>query len=567
MVEVNQFFKEFKIQSVSEFFRRNVVMFGYMGKVCLLMIFVYEVVINFFDVCEEVGILFYVRVEIEEFGNEYYKVVVEDNGFGILEKYIIYVFGKMFVGIKVYRNIQSCGQQGIGISGVVMFVQIMSGKVICVIILIGNDEIIEVWVKIDVDKNEGKIVKKEKYLNLKGWCGMRIEFEVKNVKYMCFKQGVFWYFKLMVIVNFYVYIEFIELDGKFIVFLRLSDYILELLVEMKFYLKGVFIDDVYRLVKKMRRNIVRRFFIGEFLRISDKKVDEFIEYIVVFRLIKIVEDKKFQEQYYQKFMEGYVKVVFRVFKGYIKVVKQVVKMMEKLFEKFIWYEVEEIVEVFKYMKFLVFLIYGLRFIGEENIEKGFKGIFKLEFVIVVIRLLKVYLGGILFQVEVGIVYGGEILVGFDFYCYVNRVLFLFDVGLCVIIQVVCFIDWKCYKIDDFDRVLFVFMINVVLVYVFYIGIGKQSIVSVDEIYNEICLVIMDVVRRFQIYLSGKYRKLVQVKRRKIFEKYVFEIVRVLSILMGEFEEKIREYFIRFIESKFVSVEVEEVVVEEVVENV
>lgn len=80
-------------------------MFGYMGKVCLLMIFVYEVVINFFDVCEEVGILFYVRVEIEEFGNEYYKVVVEDNGFGILEKYIIYVFGKMFVGIKVYRNI------------------------------------------------------------------------------------------------------------------------------------------------------------------------------------------------------------------------------------------------------------------------------------------------------------------------------------------------------------------------------------------------------------------------------------------------------------------------------
>lgn len=336
---------------------------------------------------------------------------------------------------------------------------------------------------------------------------------------------------------------------------------------MKFYLKGVFIDDVYRLVKKMRRNIVRRFFIGEFLRISDKKVDEFIEYIVVFRLIKIVEDKKFQEQYYQKFMEGYVKVVFRVFKGYIKVVKQVVKMMEKLFEKFIWYEVEEIVEVFKYMKFLVFLIYGLRFIGEENIEKGFKGIFKLEFVIVVIRLLKVYLGGILFQVEVGIVYGGEILVGFDFYCYVNRVLFLFDVGLCVIIQVVCFIDWKCYKIDDFDRVLFVFMINVVLVYVFYIGIGKQSIVSVDEIYNEICLVIMDVVRRFQIYLSGKYRKLVQVKRRKIFEKYVFEIVRVLSILMGEFEEKIREYFIRFIESKFVSVEVEEVVVEEVVENV
>jgi len=33
MAEANQLFKEFKVQSVSEFFRRNAAMLGYTGKV------------------------------------------------------------------------------------------------------------------------------------------------------------------------------------------------------------------------------------------------------------------------------------------------------------------------------------------------------------------------------------------------------------------------------------------------------------------------------------------------------------------------------------------------------
>ena len=554
MAEASQLFKEFKIQSVSEFFRRNAAMLGYTGKVRSLTTLVHEAVTNSLDACEEAGIPPYIRVEIEELGREHYKVVVEDNGPGIPEKYITHVFGKMLAGTKAHRNIQSRGQQGIGISGAVMFAQITSGKATRVITSTGNDEIIEAWVKIDVDKNEGKIVKKERHPNPKGWRGTRIELEVKNVKYMRSRQGVYWYLKLTAIANPHAHIELIEPDGRLIVFPRSSDEIPKPPVEMKPHPKGVLTDDVYRLAKRTRKTTVRRFLIGEFSRISDKKVDELVEYIAALRLIKTLKDRKLMEQYYQRLIEGNVKAVLRSFRGYTKVIKQVAKMMEKPPEKLSWQEAEEIVEAFKYMKFLAPPTHGLRPIGEENIEKGLKGILKPEFVTAVTRPPKVYSGGIPFQVEVGIAYGGEIPSGFDLYRYANRVPLLFDAGSCVTTQAARSIDWKRYKIDDPDRAPLVLMINVVSVHVPYTGTGKQSIASVDEIYNEIRLAIMDAARRLQTYLSGKHRRLAQVRRKKTFEKYVPEIARALSILTGEPEERIREYFLRFIENHFASKE-------------
>lgn len=566
MAEANQLFKEFKIQSVSEFFRRNAAMLGYTGKVRSLTTLVHEAVTNSLDACEEAGIPPYVRVEVEELGREHYKVVVEDNGPGIPEKYITHVFGKMLAGTKAHRNIQSRGQQGIGISGAVMFAQVTSGKATRVITSTGDD-IIEAWVKIDVEKNEGKIVKKERHPNPKGWRGTRIELEVKNVRYIRSKQGVYWYLKLTAIANPHAHIELIEPDGKLIVFPRSTEEVPKPPVEMKPHPRGVMTDDIYRMSRKTRRNTVRRFLVGEFSRISDKKVDELIEYIAALRLIKTEQDKNVQEQLYKRLAEGDVKAVLRSFRGYTKVVKQVAKMMEKPPETLTWHEAEEIVEAFKYMKFLAPPTHGLRPIGEENIEKGLTTILKPEFVTAVTRPPKVYSGGIPFQVEVGIAYGGEIPSGFELMRYANRVPLLFDARACVTTSAARSIDWKRYKVDDPDRAPLVLMINVVSVHVPYTGTGKQSIASDDDIYNEIRLAIMDAARKLQTYLSGKHRRLYQVKRRKTFEKYVPEIARALSILVGVPEEEVKKYFLSFIESRFSDSDVEEpAVVEEVAEN-
>ncbi|AEH24043.1 DNA topoisomerase VI subunit B [Pyrococcus yayanosii] len=561
MAEAKDIFKEFKVQSVSEFFRRNAAMLGYTGKVRSLTTIVHEAVTNSLDACEEAGILPYIRVEIEELGKEHYKIIVEDNGPGIPEKFIPHVFGKMLAGTKAHRNIQSRGQQGIGISGAVMFAQITSGKATRVITSTGGD-IVEAWVKIDVQKNEGKIVKKVRHPNPKGWRGTRIELEVKDVRYVRSKQGVYWYLKLTAIANPHAHIELIEPDGKLIIFPRSSEEIPKPPVEMKPHPKGVMTDDVYTMAHKTGRSTVRRFLVSEFSRISDKKVDELVKYIAALRLIKEEDDKAVRDQIYERLANGDVDGVLKSFgRKWRKVVREVEKIMEKPPEKLTWHEAEEIVEAFKLMKFLAPPTHGLRPIGEENIEKGLMGILKPEFVTAVTRAPRVYAGGIPFQVEVGLAYGGQI-TGPEILRYANRVPLLFDAGSCVITSAVRSIDWKRYRIDSFENAPLVVMVNVVSVHVPYTSTGKQSIADVEEIYNEIRLAIMDAARKLATYLGGKYRRLYQVKRRKTFEKYLPEITRSLHIITGEPEEKIKEYFLNLIESRFQSIEG----IEEVAEN-
>lgn len=553
--EANKLFKEFKIQSVSEFFRRNAAMLGYTGKLRSFTTLIHEAVTNSLDACEEAGILPYVRVEIEELGTEHYKIIVEDNGPGIPEKFIAHVFGKMLAGTKAHRNIQSRGQQGIGISGAVMFAQITSGKATRVITSTGGDEIIEAWVGIDVEKNEGKIFKKIKHPNPTGWRGTRIEMEVKEVRYIRSKQGPYWYLKLTAIANPHAHIELIEPDGKLIVFPRSSEEVPESPEEMKPHPKGVMTDDVYRMARRTTRTTVRTFLIGEFSRISDKKIDELVKYIAALRLIKEEEEQNVREQLLKRLAEGEVDRIIASFgrKGK-KVLGEVRKIMEKSPDKLTWHEAEEIVEAFKYMTFLAPPTHGLRPIGEENIEKGLLGILKPEFVTAVTRPPKVYRGGVPFQVEVGLAFGGELSSGFDLLRYANRVPLLFDAGSCVITSAARNIDWKRYKVDDLERIPLVLLINVVSVHVPYTSTGKQSVASEGEIYEEIRLAVMEVARRLAKYLGGKHRKLYQVKRRKTFEKYVPEISRALSILTGEPETTIKSLLIKIIEKKFETIE-------------
>ncbi|AIF69816.1 DNA topoisomerase [Palaeococcus pacificus DY20341] len=554
--EAKELFKEFKIQSVSEFFRRNAAMLGYTGKVRSFTTLIHEAVTNALDACEEAGILPYVKVEIEELGKEHYKLIVEDNGPGIPEKFISHVFGKMLAGTKAHRNIQSRGQQGIGISGAVMFAQMTSGKATRVITSTGGDEIIEAWVMIDVEKNEGKVVKKIKHPNPTGWRGTRIEMEVKDVRYIRSKQGPYWYLKLTAIANPHAHIELIEPDGKLIVFPRGSEEIPKPPEEMKPHPRGVITDDLFRMAKKTRRSTVKRFLVGEFSRISSQKVSEIVKYVAALRLINGVEEEQKKKQLYERLANGEVDIILKSFgKRGKQTLRQVEKIMEKEPSKLTWHEAEEIIEAFKYIKFLAPPTSGLRPIGEENIEKGLTNILNPEFVTSLTRSPKVYRGGIPFQVEVALAFGGS-LSGFDILRYANRVPLLFDAGSCVTTSAVRSVDWKRYKVDNLEDAPMVVFVNVISVHVPYTSTGKQSIASEEEIYEEIRLALMEIGRRLKKYLSGKHRKLHQVKRRRTLEKYVDEVAEALSILTEKPKEEIKPYFLGLIEKKFEAPEVE-----------
>lgn len=181
MVLAKDIFKEFREHSVSEFFRKNAAMLGYTGKIRSLTTVVHEGVTNAIDAAEDAGILPSVFVAIKSMneGSDHYKVVIEDNASGIPDEYIPRVFGRMLAGTKLHRNVQNRGQQGIGISGGVMFSQATSGQPAEVITSTGDgDDISYNEVMIDVNKNRGKIMDHKK---LEGdWRGTRIEFEVKE---------------------------------------------------------------------------------------------------------------------------------------------------------------------------------------------------------------------------------------------------------------------------------------------------------------------------------------------------------------------------------------------------
>jgi len=195
LVLAKDIFKEFREHSVSEFFRKNAAMLGYTGKIRSLTTVIHEGVTNAIDAAEDAGILPSVFVSIRSMeDSNHYKVVIEDNASGVPEEYIPRVFGRMLAGTKMHRNVQNRGQQGIGISGGVMFAQSTSGQPTKIFTSTEDgDEISYNEVMIDVNKNEGKILDHKK---MEGdWRGTRVEFEVKDVIYQRSRYGPYNYLR------------------------------------------------------------------------------------------------------------------------------------------------------------------------------------------------------------------------------------------------------------------------------------------------------------------------------------------------------------------------------------
>ncbi len=494
-------FKEFREHSVSEFFRKNAAMLGYTGKIRSLTTVVHEGVTNAIDAAEESNVLPAVRVVIKRIDEDpqHFKIIIEDNASGIPEKYIPDVFGKMLAGTKLHRNMQSRGQQGIGISGSVMFSQITSGKPTAVFTSTGDGQVVRADVMIDVDRNEGKIVNSEKS---KGkWRGTRVELEVKDVAYMRSRYGPFNYLRMTAMANPHVQITFIEPDGTLTTFERATEEVPERPRSMPPHPWGVTADDLLSLAKYTKGRTVAGFLTSDLSRVSKGKVEE------IRRLSEVDLDKKPSE--------------------------------------LTWEEAEKIVAAFRQIKFMAPPTAGLRPIGAEDIEKGMRQILNPEFVHAVTRSPKVYRGGIPFIVEAGIAYGGGAgkgaeaeAEGLELIRFANRAPLIFDQGGCAITAAVRSIDWRRYGVDILTAPLTLF-VNVVSAYVPYTSAGKQSVADDPDVYEEVRSAIMDVARELKRHLYRKIRIKEREQRAGIFERYLPVIAKKAASLAGTKEPDIK----------------------------
>jgi DNA topoisomerase VI subunit B len=119
--------------SISEFFTKNRHLLGFDNASRALLTSVKEAVDNSLDAAEEGSILPDIQVRIEELAETRFRMVVEDNGPGIVKAQVPKVFGKLLYGSKFHRLRQSRGQQGIGISAAGMYGQLTTGKPVRVV--------------------------------------------------------------------------------------------------------------------------------------------------------------------------------------------------------------------------------------------------------------------------------------------------------------------------------------------------------------------------------------------------------------------------------------------------
>ncbi|MCK4521165.1 MAG: ATP-binding protein, partial [Nanoarchaeota archaeon] len=114
--------------SVAAFFEKNRHLLGFDNKRKALLTVIKEAVDNSVDACEEADVLPEISIELIDLGNDRFRVIVEDNGPGIIKKQIPPVFARLLYGSKFHKLSQTRGQQGIGISAAVMYSQLTTGK-------------------------------------------------------------------------------------------------------------------------------------------------------------------------------------------------------------------------------------------------------------------------------------------------------------------------------------------------------------------------------------------------------------------------------------------------------
>jgi DNA topoisomerase-6 subunit B len=471
-------------------------MLGFSGKIRSLTVVFHELITNSFDAAEEAGILPEIKIDLKRLDKEHYVLRHSDNGPGIPEKFIMKVYCTMFAGSK-FRNIQSRGQQGLGCSGCVLLSQMTTGEPAHVISgYQENGELkgIKMDFKMDVKKNKGMLLHKEKYpVDHTGVC---IELQFKDVSYSLAEQGAFEYIRRTMIGNPHAKIIFRDPSGHKYIFNRASDIVPPLPKEVLPHPKGVTADDLIFMAKHTDKRRFKSLLTSSLSRMSAKRIKE-VEELTGIDLNKRPKDMK-------------------------------------------WAEAEAIVHAFSKMKFMAPPTNGLIPIGSDQIEKGMKQILKPEFITSITRKPVTYKGGVAFIVEAGIAYGGDCgrLISdqrkAEIMRFANRVPLSFDQGSCAITEALKSIDWKRYGIRDLDNAPITLFINIISTQVPYLSTGKQSIAPEPEIVHEVRQASMKLARRLQKHLRKKRAAKEKKMRSKIFEDYVPVILEEAAKL-GEVE--------------------------------
>jgi len=484
--------------SISEFFTRNRHLLGFDNPIRALLMTVKEAVDNSLDACAEMNVLPEIIIEITQVSENRFKILVEDNGPGIVREQIPNIFAKLLYGSKFHRLQQSRGQQGIGISASVLYSQLTTGKTTKIISKTGPKKSAHHFeLHIDTKLNEPKIVKDE-VVDWDKQHGTRVELELE-AKYQKGKQSVDEYIKQTAIVNPHATIIYKTPEKTRIEFPRVSNQLPIEPKEIKPHPHGIELGTFIKMLHDSRSRTVQQFLQSDFCRIGPTLAKNILN-----------ESKIFEKTNPTKVTSEQAEILFKALQN--------TKIMAPPTD-------------------------CLSPIKADLLEKGLKKEINADFYITTTRPPSVY-RGMPFQVEAGIAYGGEIDKedAVRIMRFANRVPLLYQQGACSITEGILETNWKPYGLqqsgNNIPRGPAVILIHIASVWVPFTSEAKEAIAHYPEIIKEIKLAVQECGRKLATYIRKNVKAKEQRDKINLFEKYIPELSSALSNLSNENKEKI-----------------------------
>jgi DNA topoisomerase-6 subunit B len=478
--------------AISEFFEKNKHFLGFDSLQRSIITAVKEAVDNSLDACEEERILPDIRVEINRLEGDRIELISQDNGPGIPRGTIEHVFGKFLLGSRFHAIRQTRGQQGIGITGVVMYGQLTTGSKTTIVSKV-EDETSAVRVDLGIDTRKNKAIKTGESRDV--WIdevtgeeikhGLRIRTEMK-AKYQRGKQSVYQYLRMTSIVNPHATISLTvkDRDGGVIEqghWPRTTDRLPRVVEEIKPHPHGIHLGTLQRMLREAEERKMTSFLRHNFSGVSMRAAREILK------------------------------------KSGLEESRQPRRIKAE--------EAHTVLDSFQKVKLLNPPTDCLSPIEDLLIKKGLSKAIDSRFASTVTREPRVTQGNP-FQVEVGLVFGGDLASDspIEILRFANRVPLMYQQGGCLLTKAVESVDWKRYGLDQpggrgLPKGPAAVLIHLASTNVQFTSEAKEAVAGNEEVLGEIRRALMEVGKGLKNHLKRSSQ------RKKAQEK--FELINVI----------------------------------------
>ena len=502
MNEAEEISSKQKQASIGEFFEKNKHFLGFDTQQRAIITAVKEAVDNSLDACEEARILPDIRVELRRTKSDELEMISQDNGPGIPRDSIEGVFGKFLLGSRFHAIRQTRGQQGIGITGVVMYSQLTTGSKTRVISKVRSDSS-AVFVDLGIDTKKNKAIKSSEKRDI--WIDERTGVEISHglkittvmkAKYQRGKKSVYQYLRMTSIVNPHASISLVVMDkeGEIIEegnWVRTSNKLPRVVEEIKPHPHGIQLGTLQRMLRESTDRRMTSFLKHNFSGVSPRAAKE------ILGMADIEEGRT-----PKRIKPDEAKAMITAF--------QAVKLLKPPMD-------------------------CLSPIEDLLIKKGLSKAIDSRFASTVTRSPTVSQGNP-FQIEVGLVFGGDLSSEgpIEILRFANRVPLMYQQGGCLLTKALEAVNWKSYGLDQpggsgIPKGPAAVLVHLASTNVQFTSEAKEAVSYNEEVFDEVRKAMLEVGRGLKNHLKKSS------ERKKAKEK--FELV---NIILPEISKKSSE---------------------------